>query len=172
MTDDLTPGGPPAEESPLDGTDLGLLTDVATMLDTVDPVPDDLVQRIQFALALDEVYDEVARMSRVHDDALAVRTELSDATRTETLTFSAERLTAMVTLSDAAPGRIRIDGWVSPPGVRRVGLRMQGLDGEVHTDESGRFVADAVREGFVQLVFHPLGPDDDGGLVVTPLFKL
>ena len=172
MTDDLTPGGPPAEGPPSTRPTSRLLADVATMLDTVDPVPDDLVQRIQFALALDEVYDEVARMSRVHDDALAVRTELTDATRTETLTFSAERLTAMVTLSAAAPGRVRIDGWVSPPGVRRVGLRMQGLDDEVHTDESGRFVADAVREGFVQLVFHPLGPDDDGGLVVTPLFKL
>ena len=35
------------------------------MLDAVDPVPDDLVERVRFALALDEVYDEVARMSRV-----------------------------------------------------------------------------------------------------------
>lgn len=173
MTDDRTPGdGNPAEETPLDATDLALLGDVATLLDTVDPVPDDLVQRIQFALALDEVYDEVARMSRVLDDALAVRSQLTDATRTETVTFSSESLTAMVTLSAAAPGRVRIDGWVSPPGVRRVGLRMQGLDDEVSTDESGRFVADTVREGFVQLVFHPLGPDDQSGLVVTPLFKV
>ena len=172
MTEDLTPGGSSAETSPLDASDLGLLADVATLLHTVDPVPDDLVERIRFALALDEVYDEVARMSRLPQDALAVRTELTDATRTETLTFSAERLTAMVTVSAAAPGRVRIDGWVSPPGVRRVSLRMQGLDDEEHTDESGRFVADAVREGFVQLVFHPLGPDDPGGLVVTPLFKL
>lgn len=173
MTDDRTPGdGNPAEETPLDATDLALLGDVATLLDTVDPVPDDLVQRIQFALALDEVYDEVARMSRVLDDALAVRSQLTDATRTETVTFSSESLTAMVTLSAAAPGRVRIDGWVSPPGVRRVGLRMQGHDDEVSTDESGRFVADTVREGFVQLVFHPLGPDDQSGLVVTPLFKV
>lgn len=172
MTDDLTRGGNAAETAALDATDDLLLADVATMLDTVDPVPDDLVERIRFALALDEVYDEVARMSRVLDDALSVRTELTDATRTETLTFSAEALTAMVTLSPAGPGRVRVDGWVSPAGVRRVGLRMQGLDDEVRTDETGRFVAEAVREGFVQLVFHPLGPDDDGGLVVTPLFKV
>ena len=46
------------------------------MLDLVDPVPVDLVERMQFALALDEVYDEVAQMSRVLEDALAVRTQL------------------------------------------------------------------------------------------------
>ena len=48
---------------------------------------------------------------------------------------------------------------------------MQAADRDVTTDDHGRFVADDVREGFVQLVFHPLGADDDG-LVVTPLFKL
>jgi hypothetical protein len=172
MNDDLTRGGTPAEEAPLDATDVALLGEVGVMLETVDPVPDDLVERIRFALALDEVYDEVARLSRLSEDALAVRTEITAATRTETLTFSADRLTAMVTLSDAGPGVVRIDGWVSPAGVRRVGLRMQGFDGEVETDESGRFVAEAVRAGFLQLVFHPLDPDDDGGLVVTPLFKV
>ena len=57
----------------------------------------------------------------------------------------------------------------------RSALRMQGEDQTVQTDESGRFVADNLREGFVQLVFHPLDgedTDDGGGLVVTPLFKL
>jgi hypothetical protein len=52
---------------------------------------------------------------------------------------------------------------------------MQGEDLSVQTDESGRFVADDLREGFVQLVFHPREGEDTGaggGLVVTPLFKL
>ena len=173
MTDDLTPGGgADTAGAPLDATDRAVLAEVARMLVTVDPVPDDLVERLQFALALDEVYDEVASVTRVLDDALAVRTDLADATRTETLTFSAERLTAMVTVSTAGPGRVRLDGWISPAGVRRIALRMQGDDREVRSDESGRFVADDLREGFVQLVFHPLSGDDDDGLVVTPLFKL
>jgi hypothetical protein len=170
MTDHLTPDGT-AAAARLDASDQALLDGVASMLDVVDPVPADLVQRVQFALALDEIYDEVARISRVQDDALAVRTELTEATRTETLTFSAERLTAMVTLSAAGPGRVRLDGWVSPRGVRRVDLRGQGHGEQVRTDESGRFVADGVRAGFLQLVFHPLGRDDHG-LVVTPLFKV
>ena len=171
MTDDLTPREEDNSTTPLDASDQRLLDEVATLLEVVDPVPEDLVERMKFALALDEVYDEVAKMSRVLDDALAVRTDLADATRTETLTFSAERLTAMVTVSAAKPGRIRLDGWVSPAGVRRVGLRMQGADEEVYSDVSGRFVVEALREGFVQLVFHPLEEQQEG-LVVTPLFKL
>jgi hypothetical protein len=172
MTDDLTPprAQDPADAA-LDTTDQELLGEVATMLDDLDPVPEDLVARVQFALALDAMYDEVAQMTRVRDDALAVRTDLADAVRTETLTFSAERLTAMVTISAAGPGLVRIDGWITPAGVRRVSLRMQGADRDVDSDESGRFVAADVREGFVQLVFHPAGADDEG-LVVTPLFKL
>jgi hypothetical protein len=170
MNDDVT-----GSDAPLDDSDVALLARVATMLDVADPVPADLVERVQFSLALDEVFAEVAEMTRVLDDALAVRTDLADATRTETVTFSAERLTAMVTLSRVGTGRVRIDGWITPSGVRTVALRMQGQDLTVQTDESGRFVADDLREGFVQLVFHPReGEDtgDGGGLVVTPLFKL
>ncbi|HEX5986025.1 MAG TPA: hypothetical protein VFY86_05860 [Nocardioides sp.] len=171
MNDDVSGLSGSSADAPLDDTDVALLAQVAIMLDVADPVPDDLVERIQFSLALDEVFAEVAEMTRVLDDALAVRTDLSDATRTETVTFSAERLTAMVTLSELGAGRVRIDGWVTPAGVRTVALRMQGEDQSVRTDESGRFVAEDLRAGFVQLVFHPL-EGEDAGLVVTPLFKL
>ena len=170
MTDDLTPRGAPA--APLDTTDQTLLDEVAAMLDLVDPVPDALVERVRFALALDEVFEEVAAISRVPEDALAVRSDLAEAVRTETLTFTADRLTAMVTVSAAGRGRVRVDGWVSPAGVRRVSLRMQGADEGVATDESGRFAADGLRSGFVQLVFHALDSEAGGPLVVTPLFKM
>ena len=140
MTDQTPPGvggGGPAStaDAPLDDTDAAVLAEIAAMLEVVDPMPADLVGRVQFNLALDEMYDEVAEMTRVPDDALAVRTDLADT----------------VTMA--------------------VSLRMQAADRDVTTDDHGRFVADDVREGFVQLVFHPLGADDDG-LVVTPLFKL
>jgi hypothetical protein len=170
MNDDARPQGSVDPDAALDPSDLAVLAEVAGMLDAVDPVPDGLVERLQFTLALDEVFAEVAQIGRVLDDALTVRTDLADATRTETLTFSADHLTAMVTLSPSGPGHVRVDGWVSPVGVRRIDFRMQGTQVEAVTDESGRFVAE-LRSGFVQLVFHPLDPDD-GGLVVTPLFKM
>jgi hypothetical protein len=172
MNDDLTPRAAADAAAPLDETDQGLLDEIGTMLDVIDPLPDDLVGRIRFALALDEVFEEVAAISRVPEDALAVRSDLAEAVRTETLTFTADRLTAMVTISSAGRGRVRVDGWVSPAGVRRVSLRMQGSDEEARTDEGGRFVADGLRSGFVQLVFHALESEEGGAVVVTPLFKM
>lgn len=170
MNDDTGLHGDARGRAPLDATDEGLLQEVAAMLDDLDPMPADLVGRVQFALALDEVYEEVARMTRVTDDALAVRTDVVGTTRADTLTFSADRLSAMVTVSDLGPGRRRLDGWVSPAGARRVAVRMQGWSDEVLCDEAGRFVVEALPASFVQLVFHPRA-DESGGAVVTPLFK-
>jgi hypothetical protein len=162
----------PDADRPLDASDLRLLHDIALMYDEADPVPDDLVDRVRFALALDEVFEEVAEMTREPADASGVRSDLAGAVRSDTLTFSSERLTAMVTLSPGTGGRVRIDGWVSPLGRRRVDVRMQGSQQQVRTDEAGRFAVDDLRESFVQLVFHALDDDHDDELVVTPLFKL
>lgn len=170
VNDDAVPQDTAAERAALDETDEALFQEVATMLDDLDPMPADLVERVRFALALDEVYEEVARMTRVADDALAVRTDVVGTTRADTLTFSADRLTAMVTISDARPGLRRLDGWVSPAGARRVVVRMQGWYDEVSCDATGRFVVEALPASFVQLLFHPRA-DETGGAVVTPLFK-
>jgi hypothetical protein len=172
MTDERATPGTDLAEQPLDTADAAVLAEVAALYDAVDPVPDDLVDRVRFALALDEVFDEVAQLTRVSAEAAAVRTELADAVRASTLSFAAERLTAMVTVSRAGVGLVRVDGWVTPAGERRVVVRMQGTALEVRTDTTGRFVADDLREGFVQLVFHPLEGEDVTGPVVTPLFKL
>ena len=172
MTDDRQTPGADLAAQPLDAADTALLAAVAALYDAADPVPADLVDRVKFSLALDEVFDEVAQITRVPADTASVRTDLADAVHTDTLTFAAERLTAMVTVSRAGAGRVRIDGWVSPLGERRVNVRMQGTDLRVLADASGRFVVDDLRGGFVQLVFHPLDGEDSSGLVVTPLFKL
>jgi hypothetical protein len=157
---------------PLDDDDLRALQEVAGMYDAVDPVPDDLVSRVQFALALDEVFDEVARMTRVPLDAMAVRSEHAAGTRTETVTFSAERLTAMVTSTRVGADSIRLDGWLAPPEAMTVRLRMQhGPVRDVVADAAGRFSFDDLPAGFAQLSFHPDGEAAENA-VVTPLFQL
>lgn len=171
MTEDVPTGADRADQ-PLDDHDSVLLTEVAATYDDVDPVPADLVDRVRFALALDEVFDEVAQITRVPVDAAAVRGDLADAVCTDTLTFAAAHLTAMVTVTRSGSGRVRVDGWVSPVGERRVTVRMQGSALETHADAGGRFVVDDLREGFAQLVFHPRQDEAAEGLVVTPLFKL
>ena len=158
---------------PLDDADATTLDQVREVYGTTDPVPDDLVERIHFSLALDEMYDEVARMSRMSLDAMAVRGEQATGTRTETLTFSADRLTAMVTVTRIAPGRLRLDGWLAPNEAFRVRIRIQGgAEREVLADDQGRFSFDGLEEGFGQLSFHPVGDDEPENAVVTPLFQL
>jgi hypothetical protein len=182
MNEDERTGGSPADAGlddlaagEIDVADLEVLTEVAAMLADVDPVPVDLVGRVQFALALEEMYADVARITRVPLDALATRGDA--ATRAETLTFSAGRLSAMVTVSREGR-RLRIDGWITPSEVMRVRIRMQDASDEVLSDETGRFVIRHLPEGFAQLSFHPVNPADPvtGGaetdVVVTPLFQL
>lgn len=185
MTDDDFPAGVDpavarAAAAPLDETDEALLGELGRLLSDVDPVPEDLVSRIQFSLALDEVFAEVALLTRVPMDSLAVRSDPAAGVRTETLTFSADRLTAMVTVTRSTAELLRVDGWIAPPGAMRVQLRMQEGSQEVVTDDSGRFVFEGVPEGFAQLTFRPADtaagttPDGaaDADAVVTPLFQL
>jgi hypothetical protein len=165
------------EHEPLDDVDAATLEELRAMYEHTDPVPEDLVERVRFSLALDEMFEEVARMTRVPMEELAVRGEPTPGTRTETLTFSAERLTAMVTVSRTGPGRLRIDGWLAPSESCRVRLRIQGASSrETVSDDDGRFSFEELDEGFGQLSFHPLAEDagDDEGenAVVTPLFQL
>lgn len=156
---------------PLDAGDVALLTQIRASYDAIDPVPDYLVERVQFALALDEVFTEVAELTRMPMDTLAVRGEPLAGKRAETLTFSAEHLTVMITVTQQADGSLRVDGWAAPPAPVAVKLRMQGFEGEVAADESGRFVFETVPAGFAQFSFRPADRGEDG-VIVTPLFEL
>ncbi|NUR07631.1 MAG: hypothetical protein HOQ22_03900 [Nocardioidaceae bacterium] len=161
-----------ASGDPVDAVDEAFLAQVNKLFSAIDPVPDDLVERITFAMALDEVFDEVARVTRMPVDSLAVRSESPAGTRTETLTFSATRLTAMVTVVRMDRG-LRLDGWLAPPEACRVRLRIQdGPQYDVLADAQGRFSFQELEEGFGQLSFHPLDDEGSENAVVTPLFQL
>lgn len=172
MTDDDFPAGVGSDvealaTAPLDADDEALLRELDALLRQADPVPDDLVERVQFALALDELHAEVAEMTRMPLDALAVRADPSVEAATTSLTFKTDAFTAMVTITRTGDDRFRLDGWVAPPLPLRVVARMQEGSLEVASDEAGRFVVEDLPGGFAQLVFH-----HEGGAVVTPMFEL
>jgi hypothetical protein len=172
MTDDDFPAGVGADvealaTAPLDADDEALLRELDALLRQADPVPDDLVERVQFALALDELHAEVAEMTRMPLDALAVRADPSVEAATTSLTFKTDAFTAMVTITRTGDDRFRLDGWVAPPLPLRVVARMQEGSLEVTSDDAGRFVVEDLPGGFAQLVFH-----HEGGAVVTPMFEL
>lgn len=159
-------------DQPLDATDAALLSEVARLYREIDPVPPRLLERISFGLALDEVYAEVAEMSQVPLDLAGVRGGVGEV-RTATITFAAESLTAMVTVTHLAPDQIRIDGWVAPSQRISVRLRMQAGRLDAVTDAVGRFSFVDLPDGFVQLSFHrDNGQEGGGSAVVTPSFEL
>lgn len=159
-------------DQPIDEADLATLGLLAQTFDEVDPVPAGLVDRLRFGLALDEMLAEVAELTRMSDDAMAVRGESSAPVRTQTLTFDAESVTAMVTVQRISTERLRLDGWLAPAVPMRIRLRMQGERRQTLADESGRFSFDSLPEGFAQLTFHPAEPEGADAAVITPLFEL
>jgi hypothetical protein len=121
----------------------------------IDPPPADLDAMVRFAIALENVDAEVARLT---DDQL-VGSGARDSGRTRTLTYEAEHRTIMVSLADAGAGRVRVDGWLAPAARLRGDMRI-----------AGRFVFADVPRGLAQLVVHPA--DERGARVVTPSMKL
>ncbi len=156
-------------EEPLDTVDLEILADLARIHTMLDPVPDGLVERSLFAITLAGLEAEVMELEYVRVPEMSVRGE-APPIEARTITFTAESLTVMITLSARDDGRIRIDGWAAPAGELTVELHRP--DGMVSTvaDEDGRFVFDAVGPGPASLLLRALGAGGDA--VTTPIIEL
>jgi len=142
-----------------------LLADIGRFLDELDPPPGDLVERVQFALALENLDVEVARWERL-DSQAGVR-----GSGTGTITFTVSDLTVMINLTKI--GKLhRIDGWLVPAGQYSVEVRV-AEHGTTSTtaDEGGRFVLDNVPRGTTQILVH-LGDVSCRRTVVTPTVVL
>ncbi len=133
-----------------------------------DPVPADLAQRMVFTVALASLEEEVELLRLVGADQACVGTRADDPART--LTFSTDRLTMMVTISERPGDRIRIDGWIDPPASGEVTLRYDGTDSRCsEVDDEGRFALDNLSGGMVRLSFHAA---TDDRTVAAPVFHL
>jgi len=101
----------------LDPSDLALLNSIRTYYDEHDPVPEGLVERIQFEITLDALRTEVATLTQLDMATAGTRGAATEAVRT--ITFSSESLTTMVTLTPLGDGTVRVDGWAAPgAGIR------------------------------------------------------
>ncbi|OAP24674.1 MULTISPECIES: hypothetical protein [Amycolatopsis] len=145
--------------------DEAILADIGRFLDELDPPPDDLVQRVQFALELENLDVEVARWERL-DELAGVR-----STATGTITFTVSDLTVMINLTKI--GKVhRIDGWLAPAGEYDVEVRVADHGTfATATDEGGRFVLERVPCGTTQILVH-LGAGPHRRTVVTPTVVL
>jgi hypothetical protein len=153
---------------PLDDDDQAILDRLAAVHAVLDPPPADLDERVAFALALEAVDAEVARLS----DQLAVGAG-ARGERVHTITFDADSRAVMVTIVDQPDGLVRIDGWLAPAAAMRVELRLPepARSRAVTADAAGRFVFDRVPHGIAQLL---VAPPEAGSSprVITPAFTV
>jgi hypothetical protein len=153
---------------PLDEHDLAVLDQIAAAYTAADPVPDGLIDRLQFAITLDALHAEIAQLTRM-DDLVGARAEA--ASEAQTVTFTSQSMTTMITITPIGADRVRIDGWAAEGG--GVAIELRTVASRLHTqaDEDGRFVFDDVPRGMAQFV---LRPPAESGLppVVTPAIEI
>lgn len=147
-------------------SDETLLADLDRLLDCNDPLPTGLIDRAQFAIALENLDVEVARWERA-DTLAGVR-----GSDEGTITFTVSDLTVMVNLTRVGGTHHRIDGWLVPGGEYGVEVRVaeHGSSSTV-ADDGGRFVLDQVPCGTTQIVI-TIGTATCPRTIVTPTVVL
>jgi hypothetical protein len=163
-------GGPSVAElaaQPLDDRDVAILDQIATAYSAADPVPEGLVERLQFAMTLDALDAEIARLTRM-DDLVGARAEA--ASEVQTITFTSQSLTTMITITPSGADRVRVDGWVADGAAVDIELRTEASRLHVQADEDGRFVFEDVPRGMAQFVLRR--PDADLPWVITPAIEI
>jgi len=166
-----TPSRPTLDElteGQLDATDSRVLAQVAQLYDTLDPVPDDLVERISFGITLDALHAEIAELQR-SSELVGVRGD--EAAGAQTVTFTSTTMTTMVTITPLSGDTVRVDGWIAPGAGVTIELRQTSGSQHATADDDGRFVFDGVPTGLAQFVLRPPG-GGEGTAVVTPAIKL
>jgi hypothetical protein len=149
----------------IDDADARILAAVANLYSTLDPVPVNLIERIQFGITLDALHAELADLQRSHTLA-GVR---SDDAGAQTVTFTSSSLTAMVTITETSADSARLDGWITPGGVAVVELRTVSSVLSTEADVDGRFVFAEVARGLVQLTIRTPGSER---AVITPSMEI
>jgi hypothetical protein len=153
---------------PIDARDDAALRRMADAYTAADPVPEGLVDRINFGITLEALHAEIAELQRT-GDLVGVRSETGSDV--QTVTFTSASLTTMITITATSGDRVRIDGWITPGSGVRVKLRGVATTLEAIADEDGRFVFDDVPRGLAQFVLRS-SDDDDARPVITPSIEI
>ncbi|PFG34037.1 hypothetical protein [Sanguibacter antarcticus] len=149
----------------IDPGDERVLSALSSCVAQVDPVPHDLVDRVLFVMTLEGLHAETMEVRRIGVPEHALRSE--EPVEAQTITFTSADLSVMISLSPA-DGAIRMDGWISEPGVREIELHRLGAQDMTVTDAEGRFVFARVPHGQVSLIIR----DGDRAPLSTPVIEL
>src|SRR4051794_20342744 len=154
----------PREESweslanePLDAYDADVLTRINQLYEQLDPVPTDLVDRLQFAISLDALEVELAELQLGAGELLAARAE--PTTAVQTLTFSSDSLTTPANISPGGPDGGGIGGWIARAGPGVVEWHRGSRVRQPPADEDGRFVFTDVEHALTRFLIRPESTD-------------
>lgn len=162
----------------LDSCDQRILTVINELHHKDDPIPEDLNERVLFALELEAELD--ARVASIKQNELALVRGEAELTVGQgdhaSITFDCETVTVMVTPRPSAVDEVRLDGWIGPEGTYEVEIRSPEGTKLASSDETGRFVLEGLPHGqMFQLVIRPAEVLQREGLpavVVTPAVRL
>ena len=157
----------PSYGEPLDEGDLSLLAQLRATLETADPVPPDLADQVRFALTVHALRAEIAELEKLPGEVVGARSV--DYTRVQTVTFTSESISVVVTITPLDNETARVDGWVEGP-TSEAELRARSRTETVPIDDEGRFAFPRVERGPVTFVFRPLTPDAKP--VITPTMEV
>lgn len=125
------------------------LGEVTRLVDELDPVPDGLVERAQFAIAIEDIDAEVELEAARWLDQRPLAGVRGGAPGT--ITFYVGDLTVMFNVTRTGESH-RIDGWLVPAGEHGVEVRVANHGTSATTaDEGGRFVLTEVPRGTTQI---------------------
>jgi len=180
MTDNLDPYAADAALDAVSAGSIDTLDDAAlrglrTLHEQRDPVPTGLVERVRFAISLDQLEAEVAQLQRSAAPELVSRSDLDQvdgAQKAHSVTFTSDTVTTMVTITPVDAASVRLDGWAAPGAGLQVELRVGDRSHHTTADEDGRFVFDQVEHGMAQLVLRPGDSSSGQRPVVTPALEI
>ncbi len=129
------------------GHDAALFARLREMWEAADPVPDDLVDRMVAAVAVEDLSREYEELTLVESSALDVVRSEAD---TATLQFSDGRTSVLLHVAATDDGTCRVDGWVD---AEALAIRLSQGDREwsAAAGEHGRFEFGAVPAGISRL---------------------
>jgi hypothetical protein len=133
---------------PLDAEDVAVLAALRTMYVSADPAPD-LVDRVLFAIDLDNIDIELAAITAEYTGATGARS--TENTRTVTFESSSLRITVSVPEDDSR----YLDGWIEPAGELEIELITPTARFGTRSDEGGRFAFASVPAGQIHLEVLP-----------------
>ena len=171
---DATPELDLLAQAPIDDLDVEALGVLRSLYERNDPVPRGLVERVKFAITLDDLEAEVARLQRdaVPGGLPELVSRSDELLKARSVTFTSDTVTTMVTITPVDAEAVRLDGWAAPGAHLDVELRVGDTSRHVVADEDGRFVFERVEHGLAQLILRPAEESDGGHAVITPAIEL